>query len=95
LPSRGKSACPSMFYCGLKVTSIMGQLYSSMYSDCTCFKSCLAKWLSFWDFCCAYLQVCLAEVLYSSSICRPLVTVLLSISSGTDFYEVSVVSSAI
>jgi hypothetical protein len=45
--------------------------------------------------CCAYLQVCLTEVLYSSIICRPVVTVLLSISSGADIHEVSVVSSAI
>jgi hypothetical protein len=56
-----------------------------------CFNECVTVNLRN---CCAYLQVCLTEVLYRSSICRPVVTVLLSISSGTDFYEVSVVSSA-
>jgi hypothetical protein len=45
--------------------------------------------------CRAYLQVCIPEVLYGSSICRPVVTVLLSVSSGADIFEVSVVSSAI
>jgi hypothetical protein len=47
------------------------------------------KLLAYWH---TFLQVCLTEVLYCSIVCRPVVAVLLSIPSGTDFHVVSVVS---